>query len=225
MIEINQELRAELRQLFERDQILLEQLSAAKESEDTFRKAYEQHVELVLGGKRPSVFYDLAVYQAWAAEHEAPELVKQYVMFMDSVIHRLKEIVAVYGWPHRGLVGDDVAFFVLFLFGHADTANEWRKTQLPALTEAYQTGEIEPRLYAHLCDRVEALDGKPQIFGTIMGPGNEPGDARIYWPLRDTEYKTNARRVELGLPTIEEDLAQFRDGATIGPFMSPVRRT
>jgi hypothetical protein len=222
MIEINHELRAELRQLFERDQILLGELGA-KKSEEAFRKAYEQYKERVLGGRRQAVFYDLAVYQAWAAEHEAPELVKQYVILMDSVIHRLKEIVSVYGWPRRGLVGDDAAFFVLFLFGHADTANEWRKTQLPALTEAYQAGEIEPRLYAHLCDRVEALDGKPQIYGTIMGPGNEPGDARIYWPLSDTEYKTNARRVELGLPTIEEDLAQFRDGATIGPFMSPVR--
>lgn len=222
MTEINEELRAELLRLFGQDQTFLEQLKA-KESEASFRRGQEEQEERVLEGRRPAVFYGLAVYQAWAAEHDAPELVKQYVTFMDGVIGRLKEIVSEHEWPRRILVGDDAAFCVLFLFGHADTANEWRKTQLPALTEAYRAGEIEPRLYAHLCDRIEACDRKPQIYGTIMGPGDVPGDARIYWPLRDTEEETDARRVELGLPTLEEDLALFRDGATIGPYMSPVR--
>lgn len=223
MTKVNEHLRVELLQLFAQDQVFLGELEASK-SEESFARAYDQQKDRVLGGRRPAVFYGLAVYQAWATEPDAPELVKRYVAFMSKAIQRLQEIVGQYGWPHKDLVGDDAAFFVMFLFGHADTANQWRRTQLPAIEKAYRAGEIDPRLYAHLCDRIEACDEKPQIFGTIMGPGDEPRTSSIYWPLAHTEQQVDARRVELGLPPLEHDLSLFRQGATIGPYMTPTPR-
>jgi hypothetical protein len=64
--------------------------------------------------------------------------------------------------------------------------------------------------------------GEPQIFGSIMGPGDTPGSAKLYWPLIDNMAAANQRRVQIGLPSIESDLELFRQGADIGPYMTPI---
>jgi hypothetical protein len=77
-------------------------------------------------------------------------------------------------------------------------------------------------MYAHLCDRLANVAGKPQIYGTIMGPGEgSPGAAKLYWPLIDNIAAADQRRIQIGLPSIEDDLQYFRQGATIGPYMMP----
>jgi hypothetical protein len=64
--------------------------------------------------------------------------------------------------------------------------------------------------------------GEPQIYGSIMGPGDTPGSAKLYWPLIDDMAAADERRVQIGLPSIENDLEKFRQGAAIGPYMTPI---
>lgn len=220
---MNEELRNELLRLFGEDQALLAELEAAM-AEASFGRAFDERKARIFD-RHPPVFYALALYEDWAGECDAPELVHRYVSWRNATTDRLKAIVSEFGWPRASLVGDDAAFLVFSLFAHADTANDWRRTQLGAITEAFRAGEVAPRLYAHICDRIEACDGRPQIYGTVMGPGDEQGTARLYWPVVDTIEEVDARRARLGLPSNEEDLAEFRKGAVIGPYMTPTNVT
>jgi hypothetical protein len=119
-------------------------------------------------------------------------------------------------------VGDEAAADFFFLFGHADDDNAWRVTQLATIKRVFREDHLNPRLYAHLCDRLANVAGEPQIFGSIMGPGDTPGSAKLYWPLIDNMAAANQRRVQIGLPSIESDLELFRQGADIGPYMTPI---
>jgi hypothetical protein len=46
----------------------------------------------------------------------------------------------------------------------------------------------------------------------------------VYWPLIGTIDATDQRRAQIGLPSIEDDLKKFRQGATIGPYMTPLTK-
>jgi hypothetical protein len=51
-----------------------------------------------------------------------------------------------------------------------------------------------------------------------------PGAAKLYRPLSGTIDATDKRRAQIGLPSIEDDLEKFRQGATIGPYMTPLTK-
>ena len=123
-------------------------------------------------------------------------------------------------------MGDEAAAQFFFLFGHADDQNPWRVTQQATLDRVFREDHVTPRMYAHLCDRLANVAGKPQIYGTIMGPDfDTPGGApKLYWPLIDDIAAADQRRAQIGLPSIEEELEKFRQGATIGPYMTPMTK-
>ncbi len=230
---IDEDLRLEIFRLYNEDQALLTELGEA-ENDPAFAEEQDRVKELVLAGEHV-MFWTSRVLDAWAEDESAPDVVKRKAAFDDGVAQRLKEIANEYGWPRRAIVGDDAAFFVYFLFGHADSHNDWRRTLLPTIEELFRDGEIpDPRLYAHLIDRIEAVAGNPQVFGSIMGPADGrtlwkdgstapdgASEARLYWPLRDSSAEVDARRAEIGLPSMEDDLRSFREGAVIGPYMTP----
>jgi hypothetical protein len=119
-------------------------------------------------------------------------------------------------------VGDEAAAEFFFLFGHADEDNAWRVTQLPTLKRVFEEDHVNPRMYAHLNDRIANLAGKPQIYGSVMGPGKPPGTSKLYWPLVDNVEAADKRRAQIGLPSLEDDLEKFRQGSEIGPHMTPL---
>lgn len=53
---------------------------------------------------------------------------------------------------------------------------------------------------------------------------NTPGAAKLYWPLIDNIAAADQRRAQIELPSIEEDLEKFRQGATIGVYMMPMKK-
>lgn len=207
------DLRLEVIRLFSEDQAFLAKLETEK------RDPRYQEIEETIA--RPAVFYTHAVWARWVEAGDAPDIVQEYVAWRNATTDRLRAIIAEFGWPTGDLIGSDAAFLFYWLFGHADGDNDWRQTQIGAITEACRKDSIDPRLYAHLRDRIAACAGEPQIYGSVMGPGDEPGTARLYWPLVDSAEEVDARRAELGLPPMEDDLAKFRDGATIGMYMTP----
>jgi len=220
----NQALAHQITQLFNEDQTMINDLERARHDpafERTYQ-SYAQHVEVELNDPN---FSFAALFELWAQKPDAPELVRRYATFHNSTDARIESIVAEDGWPQRATVGDEAAAQFFFLFGHADDQNPWRLTQQATLDRVFREDHVTPQMYAHLCDRLANVAGKPQIYGTIMGPDqNTPGAAKLYWPLIDNIAAADRRRAKIGLPSIEDDLEKFSQGATIGPYMTPLTK-
>lgn len=219
----NEVLGREIVRLFNEDQALLAQLQNAKKN-PAFRQTLESYVDRSKVKKYNPNFYGSVVYGLWALSPDAPEIVRRYVKFRMATDARVQSIIAENGWPQRAAVGDEAAADFFFLFGHDDGDNAWRVTQLPTIKRVFREDHVNPRLYAHLCDRLANVAGKPQIYGSIMGPGDTPGSAKLYWPLIDNVVAADKRRSQIGLPSIESDLEKFRQGAEIGPYMTPIQK-
>ncbi|HYK35002.1 DUF6624 domain-containing protein [Alloacidobacterium sp.] len=219
----NEVLAREIVRLFNEDQALLAELQNAKKN-PAFQQTLESYVDRSKVKKYNPNFYDSVVYALWAQVPDAPEIVRRYVKFRKATDARVQSIVAENGWPQRAAVGDEAAADFFFLFGHADGDNVWRMTQLATLKRVFREDHVNPRLYAHLCDRLANVAGEPQIYGSVMGPGDIPGSAKLYWPLIDNMAAADKRRAQIGLPSIESDLEKFRQGAEIGPYMTPIEK-
>jgi len=219
----NEVLAREIVQLFNEDQTLLADLEKAKQ-DSAFRQTLESYVDRSKVKEHNPNFYGSVVYGLWAKSPDAPEIVRRYIKFRKATDARVQSIVTEDGWPQRAAVGDEAAADFFFLFGHDDGNNAWRVTQLPTLKRVFREDHVNPRLYAHLCDRLANVAGKPQIYGSVMGPGDTPGSAKLYWPLIDNMAAADKRRAQIGLPSIESDLEKFRQGAYIGPYMTPIEK-
>lgn len=220
----NEALAHEITQLFNEDQTMIGDLAKARQ-DPAFQETYESYAQRVKVEVNDPNFYTPALYELWAKKPDAPEVVRRYVTFHKSTDTRIESIVAQNGWPQRAAVGDEAAAQFFFLFGHADDENPWRVTQRATLDRVFREDHVTPRMYAHLCDRLANVAGKPQIYGTIMGPNQgTPGAAKLYWPLIDNIAAADQRRAQIGLPSIEDDLEKFRQGATIGPYMTPMTK-
>jgi len=217
----NEALAREIIKLFSEDQTLLGDVGKAK-NDPVFLQTYKSYIERVKDEDHNPNFYDPAVFSLWVQSPDAPEIVRSYVAFRKATDLRLESMVAEGGWPRRAALGDEAAADFFFLFGHADDDNAWRVTQLPTIERVFREDHVNPRMYAHLCDRLANLSGKPQIYGSVMGPGELPGTSKLYWPLIDNVAAADKRRAQVGLPSIEADLDKFRQGAEIGPYMTPL---
>jgi hypothetical protein len=221
----NEALAHEITQLFNEDQAMISELEKARQ-DPAFQETYKSYAERVKVEVNDPNFYTPALYELWAQKPDAPEVVRRYVTFHKSTDARIESIVSQDGWPERATVGDEAAAQFFFLFGHADDQNPWRVTQQATLDRVFREDHVTPRMYAHLCDRLANVAGKPQIYGTIMGPDfDTPGGApKLYWPLIDDIAAADQRRAQIGLPSIEEELEKFRQGAPIGPYMTPMTK-
>jgi hypothetical protein len=221
----NEALAHEITQLFNEDQAMIGDLEKARQ-DPAFQETYQSYAQRVKVEVNDPNFYTPALYELWAQKPDAPAVVRSYVTFHKSTDARIESIVAQNGWPQRATVGDEAAAQFFFLFGHADDQNPWRVTQQATLDRVFREDHVTPRMYAHLCDRLANVAGKPQIYGTIMGPDfDTPGGApKLYWPLIDNIAAADQRRAQIGLPSIEDDLEKFRQGATIGPYMTPMTK-
>jgi hypothetical protein len=217
-------LALEIKQLFDEDQKLISETDKVTQ-EPALRATYMSYVERARSEGNTN-FYFPQVYAMWAERRDAPDAVRQYVAFRRSTNHRIEQIVADNGWPQRSIVGDEAAADFWFLFGHADDNNVWRLTQLAEIERVFHEDHVNPQMYAHTVDRLQCVAKQPQIYGSIMGPGphQDASSSQLYWPLRDGVATTNARRQEIGLPSIETELQKFREGAQIGPYMLPMTK-
>lgn len=220
----NEALAHEITQLFNEDQGLISDLESARK-DPAFEQTYQSYAHRVEVELNDPNFFFAALFELWAQKPDAPEVVRRYATFHKSTDARIESIVAQDGWPQRATVGDEAAVQFFFLFGHADDQNSWRVTQQATLDKVFREDHVTPRMYAHLCDRLANVAGKPQIYGTIMSPDQAtPGTAKLYWPLIDNIAAADQRRAQIGLTSIEDDLEKFRQGATIGPYMTPLTK-
>jgi hypothetical protein len=103
---------------------------------------------------------------------------------------RIKEIVALHGWPGKSLVGEDGAHAAWLLVQHADMEPAFQRFCLDQMQAAFEKGEVTARELSFLTDRVMLAEGKPQMYGTQGAFGS---------PSPEEEARVNANRAALGL--------------------------
>ncbi len=109
----------------------------------------------------------------------------------------MKEIVAQHGWPTRSLVGKDGAAGAWLLVQHADLDVPFQKLCLAKMEPLVKTGEVEPKNWAYLVDRVAVAEKRKQVYGTQFDGQRRPR------PIED-EAHVDERRKSVGLGTLDE---------------------
>jgi hypothetical protein len=112
---------------------------------------------------------------------------------------RIREIINTHGWPGKSIVGFDGVQAAWVLVLHVDN-RDFQKECLPLMKKAADAGEVPMMLVAYLTDRLLALDGQKQIYGTQ----GKMIDGEFWpFPLEDEEH-IDSIRVSVGLPPFSE---------------------
>lgn len=124
---------------------------------------------------------------------------------------RLRRIVEAIGWPTAALVGAEAAEAAWLVVQHAIGEPQLQRGVLPVLWEHARRGEVPGWQAALLEDRVRALEGRPQRYGTQLD-WDEHGELSP-WPAVEEPETVEERRMEVGLPPLAEVLAERRQQA------------
>jgi hypothetical protein len=128
-----------------------------------------------------------------------PEALARTMRIDDDNSLWLQNVVSVWGWPGRSLVGDEGAHAAWLLAEHADRYPSLQRHCLTLLERAVAADEASPEDLAFLTDRVLLASGGTQIYGTyLVARGERFAACR----LRDPE-SVDDRRAGVGLEKLE----------------------
>lgn len=119
---------------------------------------------------------------------------------------RLRQIIAVFGWPGVSLVGDRGAKAAWRIALHSVTEPAFMRLCRDHIERASDAGDAPRWQFAIIDDRIRVYEGKPQRYGTQLryGPdGLEPH------PI-ENESRVNSMRMQAGLPPLAQTLRQAR---------------
>ncbi|CAN5164661.1 hypothetical protein BH23CHL9_BH23CHL9_11240 [soil metagenome] len=150
---------------------------------------------------------------ALAAWEDAPPEGTTLLAVNETNGARLREIIESSGWPTLRDVGVDGADAAWMLAQHADRSNQARRAWLPLVRDAIETGDADPRHYATLVDRVAAVAGEPQVYGTLALVAAD-GEVEFPQPVADAGH-LEQRRAEIGLPSVHAEAPYLVDGELI----------
>lgn len=102
---------------------------------------------------------------------------------------RMRQVLAVHGWPGHSLVGEDGSRAAWLLVQHGPL--DLQEQALPLLAGAVRCGDASPVDLAYLTDRVRMRQGKPQLYGTQYRNGE-------LYPVEDPG-RLDERRAAVGL--------------------------
>jgi hypothetical protein len=119
---------------------------------------------------------------------------------------RLRQIIAVFGWPGIALVGEQGAKAAWRIALHSFSEPPFMRQCRDLIDAASQQNDVPRWQFAIIDDRIRVYEGRPQRYGTQLrvGPqGLEPH------PL-ENESRINSMRAQAGLPPLAKTLAQAR---------------
>lgn len=119
---------------------------------------------------------------------------------------RLRQIIAVFGWPGTKLVGDKGAQAAWRIALHAIAEPAFMRHCRDLIDAASQNGDVARWQFAIIDDRIRVYEGQPQRYGTQLRPG--PQGLEPY-PLVD-DSRINSMRMTVGLPPMAATLAKAR---------------
>ncbi|HVM24562.1 MAG TPA: TrmH family RNA methyltransferase [Candidatus Limnocylindrales bacterium] len=152
----------------------------------------------------------IAALDEW---EDAPPEADELLSINAANADRLAEVIEEHGWPGLRQVGADGADAAWMLAQHADRRNEIRSTWLPMLAEAVARGDADPRHLANLTDRVAAVAGERQRFGTIVILAAD-GEPEFPLPVDDAGG-LEARRAAIGLPSVADEAPYLGEGELV----------
>lgn len=132
---------------------------------------------------------------------ESGRLGQEYVPQMEAVhvrnAARLRELIAVHGWPDEALAGKDGAEAAWFIVQHAIGEPEFQREVLRLLRECGSARSVPLWHAAYLEDRIAMHESRPQRYGTQWM--DDPRDGRIRpWTLAEPD-RVNELRAAVGL--------------------------
>ena len=151
---------------------------------------------------------------ALAAWEDAPPEATSLLGVNEANVGRFAAIIdEVDAWPGLRLVGADGTDAAWMLAQHADRTNDLRRGWLPRLREAVESGDADPRHLATLTDRIAAVGGEQQAYGSIVLLA-EDGEIEYPLPVRDAA-RLDERRAEIGLNPVAGDGPYLGEGDLI----------
>lgn len=122
---------------------------------------------------------------------------------------QLDEIVGQQGWPDDDIAGKDGAEAAWRIVQHAIDQPDFQRRMFGKLLEAAAEGRIERWQPALLEDRIRALEGRPQKYGTQFD-WDENGEMSPYPEIEDPSI-VDELRASVGLRPLEEAIAGQRE--------------
>ncbi len=199
-------LRKELLDMIARELDAADALFARSAAEPTL----DAELERRLAGPTTTL---ISALDAW---EDAPPEARSLLAVNQANVARFTSLIEETGsWPGLRLVGADGADAAWMLAQHADRANDQRRSWLPLLASAAESGDADPRHLAALTDRIAAVGGEQQVYGTVVLLA-EDGEIEYPLPVADAA-KLEERRRAIGLPESRAEAPFLADGDLI-PF-------
>lgn len=118
---------------------------------------------------------------------------------------KIEEILKIYGYPGKSLVGEVEASTAWLVIQHAPLEKQLQ--YFPMIEKAAQKGEIRKSDWALLLDRIRMRQGQPQVYGSQIVRDPDNGQWMLH-PVED-EASVNKRRAEIGLEPLEDYALRF----------------
>ena len=140
-----------------------------------------------------------------APDHDpnSDQVQHQRLELLGRLRRRLVEILDIYGWPGRSLVGDDGAEAAWMLALHTMPYPEVLRRCLTLIRAAAEAGEAESWQVAFLVDRVSLVERNVQVYGTTIC---RQEDGSFGPPLLEDPGQVDERRRAVGLPPLDDDI-------------------
>jgi hypothetical protein len=119
---------------------------------------------------------------------------------------RLRQIIAVFGWPGHTMVGEKGAQAAWRIAQHSISEPAFMRQCRDLLDAATQNGEAPRWQYAMIDDRIRVYEGQAQRYGTQLRQGPQGLEPH---PL-ENESRINSMRMQVGLPPLAQTLAKAR---------------
>jgi len=131
---------------------------------------------------------------------------------------RLRQMIAVFGWPGAALVGEKAAQAAWRVALHSISEPDFMRQCRNLIDMSSQQGEVPRWQFAFIDDRIRVYEGRPQRYGTQLRMGAKGLEPH---PL-ENEARIYSMRVQVGLPPLAQTLAKAR--AQSPPAGDPAKR-
>lgn len=118
---------------------------------------------------------------------------------------KIEEILRIYSYPGKSLVGEVEASTAWLVVQHAPL--EKQVQYFPMIEDAAQKGEIPKSDSALLLDRIRMRQGQPQVYGSQIV--RDPNSGQWMLHLVEDEANVNRRRAEIGMEPLEDYALRF----------------
>lgn len=134
----------------------------------------------------------------------------------------LRSILEDHGWPDADRFGEEGESAAWMLLMHSISEPSLMRRGRTLLADAVRRNVAAPDTLARLDDRIRTLEGRPQVYGTILDWDDEGNLSPL--PIADPDG-VDARRAQVGLSALAEHVARCRREARAEGSRPPTDRS